>query len=76
MLVAAGVLVGAAALILAVVALFRTLFTIGISIAVILLLIAAAFYFFPDVAGPLSREVVGILDYLFDALSWALEAVR
>lgn len=70
MLVTAGVLVGVAAVVLALVALFRTLISVGISLAVILALVAVGFYFLPDVVGPLASEAVGILDYLIDALAW------
>ena len=73
MLVTAGVLVGVAALLLALVALFRTLMTIGISLGVILV-VAAAFYFLPGIAGPLAREALGMLDYVLDPLRWVLEA--
>ena len=74
MLVTAGVLVGVAAVVLALVAMFRTLVSIGISLAVILVVVAAAFYFLPDLAGPLAGKAIGMLDYFFDALRWVLEA--
>lgn len=74
MLVTAGVLVGVGALILTLVSLFRTLVSIGVSLAVILVAAAAAFYFLPDVAGPLAGEALGMLDYFLDALRWVLEA--
>lgn len=73
MLLTAGVLVGVAALVLALVSLFRTLVSIGISVAVILVVVAAGFYFLPDVVGPLAGKAIGMLDYFLDALRWVFD---
>lgn len=75
MLVTAGVLVGLAVLVLALVSLFRTLISIGVSVAVILVVVAAGFYFLPDLVGPLAGKALGTLDYFVDVLRWVLEAI-
>ena len=72
MLVIVGVLVGVAAVVVALVALFRTLISVGISIAVILVVVAAGFYFLPDLVGPLAGEASGVLDLFMDSIDWAV----
>ena len=75
MMVWIGVLVGLAVLIVALVSLFRTLISMGVSIAVILVLIAAALYFFPEFFGGYRDELEAVWQVLWEGFSWVRDLI-
>lgn len=50
-------LVGVAAAVMVAVAIFRTLVSLGVTLGCVLLVIAACWYFLPDVVGPYAGQL-------------------